>query len=325
MKLDGGQNDRLMARYGAATLAVLSDQLKAALAPGRHGHLSEWQAALAALPATSARHLDLDRDSIEIGAADELTDTQRIALRSALRALMPWRKGPFQVFGTTIDSEWRSDLKWARLSPHIQPLHGRWVLDVGCGNGYYALRMLGAGAAQVIGVDPTLLYVMQYAAIAQLAGPVAACVLPLTLESLDPRINNFDTVFSMGVMYHRRSPLVHLQQLHERLRPGGELVLETLVIEGERDRVLLPHERYAKMRNVWFIPSVSALESWLHRCGYKAIRCVDVASTMLTEQRSTEWSKVESLVDFLDPTCRARTIEGYPAPRRAVIVAQRRR
>ncbi|MGF1643952.1 MAG: tRNA 5-methoxyuridine(34)/uridine 5-oxyacetic acid(34) synthase CmoB [Thiotrichales bacterium] len=325
MSNDYGQNDRLRERYGAGVLNLLREQTTTALEPARHGHLTDWQNALGAISTIKALHVDVTREWIEVGRADDLTADQQVALHATLRALMPWRKGPFTIFGIPLDSEWRSDMKWRRLLPHIQPLRDRWVLDVGCGNGYYALRMLGAGAAQVIGIDPTPLYVMQFNALAQLAGPLAATVLPLTLEALDPKINNFDTVFSMGVIYHRRSPIDHLMQLHERLRPGGELVLETLVVDGERDRVLLPQERYAKMRNVWFIPSVPALESWLHRCRFDSVRCVDVEPTTIEEQRRTDWSNEESLIDFLDPEHPEFTIEQYPAPRRAALIAQRRR
>ena len=48
-------------------------------------------------------------------------------------------------------------------SPHVD-IAGKRVLDVGCGNGYYARRLLGAGAAAVVGVDPTLLFSRQSAA-----------------------------------------------------------------------------------------------------------------------------------------------------------------
>ena len=56
----------------------------------------------------------------------------------------------------------------------------------------------------------------------------------------------------MGVLYHRRSPIDHLLELKGCLQTGGELVLETLVIDGGLGEVLVPENRYAKMRNVWF-------------------------------------------------------------------------
>jgi len=132
----------------------------------------------------------------------------------------------------------------------------------------------------------------------------------------------FDTVFSMGVFYHRRSPVDHLYQLRQCLKPGGELVLETLVIEGDEHQVLLPEDRYAQMRNVWFIPSSKAVILWLKRCGFKNIKLVDESYTSLDEQRSTDWMQFHSLEEFLDPEDTKKTIEGYPAPLRALITAE---
>ena len=134
------------------------------------------------------------------------------------------------------------------------------MLDVGCGNGYHCWRMLGAGARAVIGIDPTLLSVMQFQAIQRLTGNANIFVLPLGIEDMPYGLKAFDTVFSMGVLYHRRSPIDHLLELRDSLRPGGELVLETLVIDGKLGDTLVPQQRYAKMRNVWFIPSCETLD-----------------------------------------------------------------
>ncbi|MEW8183876.1 MAG: tRNA 5-methoxyuridine(34)/uridine 5-oxyacetic acid(34) synthase CmoB, partial [Candidatus Thiodiazotropha endolucinida] len=131
-----------------------------------------------------------------------------------------------------------------------------------------------------------------------------------------------DTVFSMGVFYHRQSPFAHLAELKGALRNGGELVLETLVIEGCENQVLVPRGRYAKMRNVWFIPSTETLHLWLERAGFNQVKMIDVSVTTIEEQRATEWMRFESLADYLDPADRSLTIEGYPAPRRAVFVAR---
>jgi tRNA (mo5U34)-methyltransferase len=125
----------------------------------------------------------------------------------------------------------------------------------------------------------------------------------------------------MGVLYHRRSPIDHLLMLRDLLRPGGELVLETLVIDRGNGNVLVPSGRYAKMRNVWFLPSVTELENWLRRVGFRVVRTVDVTATTIEEQRTTRWMRFESLRDFLDPTDTSRTIEGYPRPVRAIVLA----
>ncbi|BCO30435.1 tRNA U34 carboxymethyltransferase [Thiohalobacter sp. COW1] len=302
---------------------ALPQTLAPRLAPDSHGDLPAWQAAIAALPDIRARQVDLNAPCIRIGGADEIDAATRDRIETALRQLHPWRKGPFDVFGLHLDTEWRSDWKWDRIAPHLAPLAGRRVLDVGSGNGYFALRMAGAGAALVVAIDPMRLFLMQFEALRRFHDTGRAFVLPLGIEDFPERSETFDTVFSMGVLYHRRSPLDHLIQLREALRPGGELVLETLVIPGGAGRVLVPDGRYARMRNVWFIPTVAELERWLARCGLRDIRCVDEGPTTVEEQRSTDWMRFESLAQSLDPADPTRTVEGHPAPRRAVLLARR--
>ena len=284
----------------------------------RHGKMAEWQAALNGLPLIEPGPVEL-KERVAIGPAGAITDCDDFVKK--LKVLHPWRKGPFELFGLNIDTEWRSDWKWERLRPHIAPLAGRMVLDVGCGNGYHGWRMRGEGARLVIGLDPVMLYVLQHQVIQRYLADPQHHVLPLRGEDLPADLNCFDTVFSMGVLYHRKSPFEHLLELRGALQPGGELVLETLVVEGDETTVLTPAGRYAKMRNVWFIPSVPVLEIWLARCGFTEIRCVDANRTGVDEQRATEWMIEESLADFLDPDDPLKTMEGHPAPLRAIITA----
>jgi len=301
----------------------LPAQLASAFSTQHHGNVPAWQQLLASLPAHRARRIELNAPAVTIGATDELDETQRETLRKALKSLIPWRKGPYSVFGIDIDTEWRSDWKWDRVLPHIAPLKDRLVLDVGCGSGYHCWRMLGAGARRVIGIDPAMLFVFQFLTLKHFTPDRPVDVLPLPLEALPTNLQAFDTVFSMGVLYHRRSPIDHLLQLRDCLRPGGELVLETLVVDGPEGYSLVPEDRYARMRNVWFLPSIATAERWLKRCRFDDIRCVDDSITTPDEQRRTAWMPSESLADFLQPDDPRRTIEGYPAPRRAVLVATR--
>ena len=243
------------------------------------------------------------------------------AVRDHLISLSPWRKGPFQIGGVDIDSEWRSDLKWQRCADAIESLEGRAVLDVGSGNGYYALRMRDAGARAVIGVDPTILYVMQFLAVRRFDTDGCVFVLPFRLDELPVEPRAFDTTFSMGVLYHQRSPLTHLQQLRGTLRPGGQLVLETIFVPGEESFACTPEDRYARMRNVWLLPTIAELTTWMRRSGFRDIEIVDQSVTTTDEQRSTEWMSFESLAEALDPADPGRTVEGWPAPRRVVAVA----
>ncbi len=289
-----------------------------------HGDYPRWNQAFEQLSVHKTDHIDLSLAFIQIGDKNQTSNDQKQQLKQHLLNLSPWRKGPFNVFGIKIDSEWRSDKKWQRLCDNISPLKGRHVLDIGCGNGYHMLRMLGAGAEWVLGIDPNVLFNIQFNALSQISTEIInANILPVGIDQLPDNLNYFDTVFSMGVLYHRRSPIDHLYKLFSCLRPGGELLLETLVIDRPADQLLLPESRYAKMRNVWFIPTAQALKSWLHRCGYSNISVIDVSTTRLDEQHSTEWMRFESLSDFLDLVAQSETIEGYPAPVRAILVAQR--
>lgn len=306
-------------------VARLPDQLANGLDRRRFGDLPAWEKAVAKLPALPAsRDVALDQDSVRVDVA--LDDSRQRQCENLLRKLMPWRKGPYVLGGLHIDTEWRSDWKWQRVAPHLSPLEGRRVLDVGGGNGYHAWRMAGAGAAFVLVIDPSPRFYYQFQAIRHFVGNADAWrthFLPVGIEDVPPQLEAFDTTFSMGVLYHRSSPLEHLAQLRDTLCPGGELVLETLVVEGDANTVFMPGERYAAMPNVYFLPSSAALSHWLERCGFEDVRVVDEAPTSLEEQRSTTWMTFQSLADFLDPEDSTLTLEGYPAPRRAVLVARK--
>lgn len=321
--LDAGRIfDELAAIGLAGWRETLGSTVRARLADGAHGDLPRWRATLASLPAAGSYPATLDGPLVSVGPPS-FPAAEREAVRAALLSLMPWRKGPFRIGDIHIDAEWRSDFKWARLAPHLRPLAGRRILDVGCGNGYYALRMRGAGAAAVVGIDPTLAHLAQFEAIRHWLPHEPVGILPLRLHELPADAAFFDTVFSMGVLYHRRDPLGHLAELYGALAPGGELVLETLVLPGDDAELRQPGGRYARMRNVWYLPTVPQLQAWLGQGGFRDSRVVDVSLTTPEEQRSTEWMPFESLADALDPTDAARTVEGWPAPRRAVVLATR--
>jgi len=331
--------DALIDAKADAWVKMLPQQLEQGFDPARHGNLAQWQSVVDSVPELFTTHRILDADAAQIGCANDLVDDAssergpdcrnefirsgqlKSFLQNQLKTLCPWRKGPYNLFGIPIDTEWRSDWKWNRLKDHIAPLEHRLVLDVGCGNGYHCWRMLGAGAKMVVGIDPMMLNVMQFQLVRKLYGEAPVYVLPMGIEDMPYGLKAFDTVFSMGVLYHRRSPIDHLMELRDCLKPGGELVLETLIIDGGLGQVLLPEDRYAKMRNVWFLPSCDTLISWLTRCGFKNIRVVDVTVTTIEEQRTTEWMTFNSLKDALDADNPQLTCEGLPAPKRAVVIA----
>jgi len=308
-----------LSEWGARLEPVLSQRLSAR----HHGDFDKWQAAIARLPEAIPTLVDLNQSAIEIGIAADLSAEQHNSLLEQLRQFHPWRKGPFNLFGHYIDTEWRSDWKWDRLVKDIAPLSGRKVLDIGCGSGYHSWRMRGAAADFVLGIDPTMIFVMQYFVMQRYIQDYHVAVLPLGIDELPDQLNCFDSVFSMGLLYHRRDPKAHLQELKSCLRDEGELILETLVIDEEFGDVLIPEGRYAQMRNVWSIPSIKTLEGWLKQEGYNKVRCIDVNVTSIEEQRTTEWMQFQSLSDYLDSSDPGKTTEGYPAPMRAIMLAEK--
>lgn len=279
-----------------------------------HGDLPTWRGALEALPKTG-HGMALDRSAPQLGTAV----ADRESLANTLMRLHPWRKGPLDLGGVTIDTEWHSDWKWDRLRAHLD-IGGATVLDVGCGNGYFGWRLLGAGARCVIGIDPTVLFVMQWLAQRHFAGPAPNYLLPLRDTDLPRDAGGFDCVLSLGVLYHRRDPQDHLERLVRATRPGGQLVVETLVVTEGPD--LHPKGRYARMRNVHEVSSVPGLLDRVRRAGAEAPRLVDLTPTTVKEQRSTAWMHFESLERCLDPEDPGRTVEGHPAPVRAIVTAR---
>ena len=282
-----------------------------------HGDVPRWSRALSDLPQATLLRTDFgDCVSVDLqGASQE-------RLKSGLMQLHPWRKGPFRLAGVRIDAEWCSNVKWQRLAPVHASLKNAQVLDVGCGNGYYGWRMLAAGARRVIGIDHNLLCVAQHLSVQRYLKDVRNLVFPLALSEVPERWRNFDLVFSMGVLSHSRDPLSHLGLLYQKLREGGLLVIESLVV-GEGSGELRPAGRYTRMRNVWRLPGALRLQSWLEQAGFEEIALISLTRTTPHEQRRTEWMRFDSLAESLDLRDSSRTREGYPAPRRALLTARR--
>jgi len=310
---------RSLAEDGFADWVAQLDRLdETFFSEDNHGDYARWRQALDRLPRLQQCTASFDRPAVTVSG--EGADEARLS--RALQQLKPWRKGPYQVNQVYIDSEWRSDWKWQRIEPHLASLKDRKVLDVGCGNGYHCWRMLAQQPQLVLGIDPSMLFNLQFRAMQHFIRDDRVHLLPLGVQDMPDNMQCFDTVFSMGVLYHRRSPIDHLLQLRGLLKPGGELCLETLVIDGVAGQVLLPESRYARMNNVWFLPSAPELCRWITRCGFSNTRVVDINRTSVDEQRSTDWMQFESLAQSLDPADTTRTIEGYPAPTRAVVIAK---
>ena len=288
------------------------------LSDRKNGNYIRWNEAYKRLPEMTVASSSYS-DTVSI--LGEVHDEEK--LLGCLEALRPWRKGPFKIGNTFIDTEWRSDWKWGRVisSKKIRnKLKNARVLDVGCGNGYFGWRMLGSGARRVVGIDPSALFCIQHQCMRKYLDDTRNSVLPLKIEDI-PENKQFDCVFSMGVIYHRKDPVDHLTRLHRVTRDSGLLILETLIQEGNNS--LYPKERYARMGNVSCVPCESDLFNWIRQAGFRDPERIDRTRTSVAEQRTTDWMKFESLSESLDRHNSALTVEGLQAPIREIIIAKK--
>ena len=298
-----------------------------------HGDSQRWQQALDALPPNNHNIKLQYGDTIKITWQDNQQQSSHFSsnkfttdeLKKHLFTLSPWRKGPFQVFDVCIDAEWQSNWKWQRLkNSNLDKLFERAdVLDIGCGNGYYGWRMLEAGATSILGIDGSMLLHYQFAVCKKYAPLSPLMLFPIRFDLLPNNIKNFDVVSSMGVLSHNKDPIEHLQACKERLKRNGTLLLETLIIDTTENTVLEPQGRYAKMNNVFALPSPCALQTWLQQVGFTNVEIHNINRTTPQEQRATEWMGNQSLEHFLDAQDHSKTIEGYPAPTRLLLTAKK--
>ena len=280
---------------------------------------------LADLPVHEARRMDFSASVVRIG--DDLPEDHptRIKLEELATGLIPWKKGPFRLFGIQIDAEWQSDYKWDRFAHALPDIEGQTVLDVGCNNGYYLFRMIPRKPRFVLGLDPIPRLWLQFHLLQHYARIANLDFQMWGWEELCFFKAHFDTVFCMGILYHHSDPIRILRYLHDALKPGGLLVLETIVIPGSDAHCLFPRDRYARMRNVWFVPTVTALQNMLKRAKFIDADPIAVNKHEPEEQRATRWNPGQSYADFIDPNDPDKTIEGHAAPHRAIIFARKRK
>ncbi len=264
----------------------------------------------------TAEHRDYSGDIVQIGAEAELSSKEHEMLLAALTNLMPWRKGPFSIFGVEIDSEWRSERKWNRILPYLPNLQNKLIADIGCNNGYYMFRMAHHAPKYVLGFEPYVHHYYTFQTLNTFAQQKNLDVELLGIENLPLFPGCFDVIFCMGILYHRPSPLAALTDIRGALADGGTAIIESQVIPGDQPHALFPEATYAKAPGTWFIPTATCLANWLSRVGFSSIELFCQHPMSNLEQRRTPWMIFESYEDFIDKNNPTLTIEGYPAPHR---------
>lgn len=285
--------------------------------------LKPYREAVEAIEDIATKWFDLSGSVVKIGRLGELSPDQQQRFEATLKTFCPWKKGPFELFGTFIDSEWRSHLKWERITPHIQPLKQRKVADIGCHNGYFMFRMAHQQPDCVIGFEPYAKHFWNFQLMQNLVGQDNLHFELLGVEHIDYYPQFFDTIFCLGILYHHTDPIGLLRKMRQALAPKGEIIIDCQGIPGEKAIALTPRQRYANAKGIWFLPTQSCLETWIIRAGFTKVRCIFAEPLSVEEQRRTPWANINSLQEFLNPQNPQETIEGYPAPWRYYAIAQR--
>ena len=289
----------------------------------KHGNQDKWLNILKSLPNIKTKHLDFSGSQIVIGKPDEINIKEMQILENELLKLCPWRKGPFNIFGLEIDSEWRSEKKWERIKNYLPSAKGMRIGDIGCSNGYYAYKLLDLSPELIIGIDKTALFIIQFLSIKYYTKQIQELlVLPCSAEEFIQKNFDFDLLLSMGILYHSKDPEKHLDLLKKILKKNGYLVIETIVSMTDSNINIDKGKKYAGMKNIGTIFTKNNLIALLKKYQFKNIECVGESYTTTNEQRATKWMEGKSFKDFVLPD--GNTIEGYPPVCRAIFIAQKK-
>lgn len=285
-------------------------------------NIKRMQDALKNIQKIEVDNLDISYgDWVTAKADTPLSKEDFKSLKENAKVLIPWRKGPFSLCGLDIDSEWQSNSKYNLLRPHFN-IENKIVADVGCNNGYYMFRMLEDKPKRIVGFDPSPIFNTQFDIVNHFVKSDIKYEL-LGVEHLEFYEHKFDMIFMLGVLYHRSDPIASLKSLYRALNKNGEIIVDSFMIDGNDEVALCPESRYAMIPNVYFLPTVSCFKNWMSRAGFVDIELIEITTTDDKEQRVTDWTFEQSLTNFLDPNDPTKTVEGYPAPKRAYLKARK--
>ncbi|MBC7659421.1 MAG: tRNA 5-methoxyuridine(34)/uridine 5-oxyacetic acid(34) synthase CmoB [Chitinophagaceae bacterium] len=300
-------------RVDVPALLALRSQLNERLNDERW---TRWREGSALTNGLQTGPIAIEDGWVTVAKPDAVSASDEARLDAALKAFLPWKKGPYSLWGRRIDTEWRSNLKWQRVLPFVGPLEGAVVADIGSHNGYFMYFIKALGAAHVIGFEPMPINVFNHRLLQNLSPTPEINVELFGVEHIDLFPESFDTIFCMGILYHHTDPVGLLRKMRIALKPKGRIIIDCQGIPGEDSMSLTPTGRYAGATGVWFLPTLLCLQNWIKRAGFSQQKAFYSEPLTSVEQRATPWADVKSLSDFLDPHDPGRTIEGHPAPYR---------
>lgn len=288
----------------------------------QENQLSAMRHSLRALRHIHATQVECAEEVVRIGTAKDLTHEESVILKNCIEQFAPWRKGPFELFGQCIDAEWKSDLKWQRFQPHIEPLQNARVADIGSNNGYFLFRMSAENPEVALGFEPTRRYALNFHFLHHFTKLASLHTELLGYQELAYFQAYFSHIFLMGILYHHSDPIRILKLCHQAMQKGGQLLLETMGIAGNEEKCIFPKGKYAGVSGVYFIPDQAALFNMLHRAGFRKITCIYNEPHSPLEQRTTAFSGTPSFAAFIEKDTGV-TIEGYPPVHRIYFICQK--
>ena len=257
--------------------------------------------------------IEINLSSIKLNSVNTFTELAQAKINKIIEQLTPWRLGDYLIFNNLIKSEWNCDFRWKLIDKYIPFLNNKKVADIGANNGYFSFRLLEFNPSQLLCFEPNDLYNLQLYFIASLLKNNSIKIIKNGVENLINYDSSFDFILFMGVLYHRENPIETLKNIYFALKANGVAIVESICIEGDSDLVLFPYKSYAKMKNIWYIPSESVLKYWCEIAGFRYIQKIFNYYVTEDHQKKSEHSPNESLSDFLSEDG-LKTVEGYPPP-----------
>lgn len=181
----------------------------------------------------------------------------------------------------------------ARIAAILKDIGAREVLDIGCGQGALARRLLREGLA-VTGIDPA----PDAIAAAQETAPEARFTVA-GAEALPFDPGRFDACIFLNSLHHVPVPLMGqaLREALRVLRPGGEVIVIEPLAEGPYFEVMRPVEDETEIRRA-AMAAIDALCASRAASGPAPVTCT----------RPTPVADVDAFIDGLarvDPARRA--------------------
>jgi len=196
-----------------------------------------------------------------------------------LGALQPWNHSIELPYGVnTIAkqqvSHGKNLVKWSRIREFIEMINVRdmRVLDVGCSEGFFSLKLAELGAREVVGVDADELRIKKAKSVSEILG-----ASNITYEAADifnssmDKYGHFDFVLCMGFLHRVSYPYRAARQLTEI---GDTILFEWKSLrEGNFD---LPVMKFCGGRSkdsniysgLYWLPSVQCVIDMLRSLGF---------------------------------------------------------